>query len=324
MQTPTLLGPMVLALSILSCCGNASAQLTISEPVPTPNTVRQVSATGTEGILAARRLASSGSQIRVTVQYLMVDDATRAEIYEILDPKAIRSSVQTSEISDSPSLHGDQARLGSSQRTRCPSWVTACVLDDTEVAEIIQKAVDSELSDLSRAPSVSLLDGKEAEMSDIVQRPFVINFEHVGGATKPVMEVLDEGILLRLLGKLVEPSSSPAPPGVPIDLTAEITVSRILDVKADQIYGLQKEPLTVHVPIHQVTTAVAAHQLVAGQTLLLDPHVTKNKSVTKSSGVPMIGRIPYVGRRFRNIGVANVEQKMLVLLKPSIEKKKNR
>lgn len=69
---------LVFPLLVLAFSGDAFAQLTISEPMPTKSPIRQVSASSSEGILAARRLASSGSQIRVTVQYLMVDDVTRA------------------------------------------------------------------------------------------------------------------------------------------------------------------------------------------------------------------------------------------------------
>jgi hypothetical protein len=309
---------LLFPLLVLAFCGDAFAQLTISEPIPTKSPIRQVSASSSEGILAARRLASSGSQIRVTVQYLMVDDVTRAEIYEIIGPSIIHHSVHATEISDSPSLQGISSRLGSSQQTRSPSWVTTCVLDDSKTAEIIQKAVQSESSDVSKAPNVSLLDGKEAEMSDIVQRPFVINIQQVGDATKPVMQVLDEGTRLRLLANLAE---EPSPQGQTIHLTSEITISQILDVKTNQIFGLEDEPLTMHVPIHQITTATAAEQLLVGQTLLIDPHVSKSKSVRVESGVPMIAKIPYVGRRFRNMSIGSVAQNMMVLLQPSIEKR---
>lgn len=316
MHTPTLLGPI--ALSLLACCENASAQLTISEPQPTLNAVRQVSAAGKEGIVAARRLASSGSQIRVTVQYLMVDEATCGEIYEIVQAKVIKSSVQHAKITQRPSLRDIGSPPGSSQQTRFPCWLTTAVLDDAEVAQLVEKAEQSKLCDISRAPSVSLLDGQEAEMSDIVQRPFVVSFQQLENVTKPVVDVLDEGTRLRMLATVVEPS--PAAAGVAIDLTAEIAISRILDIKSDQIYGLQEDPLTVHVPIHQVTTSIAAQRLIAGQTFLLDPHVSKTKTVSMPTAVPIIGKIPYVSRRFQNRSVADVEQRMLVLLKPSIEK----
>lgn len=155
-------------------------------------------------------------------------------------------------------------------------------------------------------------------MSDIVQRPFVINIQQVGDATKPVVQVLDEGTRLRLLANL---AAEPSAQGQSIHLTSEITISQILDVKTNQIFGLEDEPLTMHVPIHQSTTATAAEQLLVGQTLLLDPHVVKSKSVRVESGVPMFAKIPYVGRRFKNLSILSVAQNMMVLLQPSIERK---
>lgn len=319
-----LLSPMVAATLLLSAfVGNSVATAQVSVRIPESNSsiVRQVSAAGgREGLLAARRQASSGTQIRVTVQYLMVDGETLKQIYESLPPESIHSSVEAAELTTAPSLKEVSSHLDSSQQTRVPAWVTSCVLNDAEVAEIIRMADESELSELSRAPGVSLLDGQEADMSDMVQRPFVIGFEPVEDTIKPTIRVLDEGTRLRMLALPIESGPSAGA----IALTAEISVSRILQINSDQIYGLQKEPLTVHVPIHQTIKATASQQLLAGRTLLIDPHVTKTKSVMAQSNDSVLAKIPYVGRRFKNSGVAEVEQKMLVLLKPAIEKRKGR
>ena len=90
-------------------------------------------------------------------------------------------------------------------------------------------------------------------------------------------------------------------------------------MQSDQVFGLKDEPLTVQIPVHQVTAAIASQQLAKGQTLLVDPHVTRTKSVEQKSEVPVLGKIPYVGRSFKHTAVGTVEQHMLMLLQPSIE-----
>jgi hypothetical protein len=304
----------------LSCCGDVAAQLTITDPAAA-GAVRQVSLSGSKGIVAARRDANR-TQIRVSVQYVMVDDATRSAIYEEVDASAIKNILQVPETADSVGLDSTPSPIAASQQIRSPSRVTTCVLHEPDVALVLQKATQSPSSNVSSAPSVILLDGKEAEMNDVIQHPLVIDIAEEGGLLKPLVHSFDDGIRLRMLATLPnatpEPDSEGDPP--PIELTCEIIASQLLDVKTDQVFGVQDQPLTVQVPIHQVTTALASQLLAPGQTLLIDPHVTKTLSVRSESAVPLIERIPYVGRSFKNVAVAEVEQHMIMLFQPSIEK----
>lgn len=321
-----LLASPFLAIWLCSC---ASAQLTISEPEPTKGPIRQVSSSLSissdapwEGIAYARHDdASSGTQIRVSVQYLMVDKETRAAVYADLESTAIKTSVLVPGTTASADLQANQSPLRSTQQINSPSRVTTCVLDDSDTAGIMEKAFESASSDVVRSPSVILLDGKQAEMNDVVQRPFMVDMQQDGSVMKPIVHVIDEGTRLRLLVHLTERSATPPSTDTdqPVHLSCELLISRILDVKSDQVFGLQDEPLTVQIPVHQVTAAIASQQLAKGQTLLVDPHVTKTKSVQQESKVPVLGRIPYVGRSFKNTSVGTVEQHVLMLLQPSIE-----
>lgn len=321
-----LLSSQLLAIWLCSC---ADAQLTISDPESTKGPIRQVSSSlpvssdaPWAGIAQARNDdASSGTQIRVSVQYLMVDQKTRAAIYADLPSTVIKTSVLVPGTADLADLHANQAPLRSAKRINSPSRVTTCVLNDSDTAAIMKKAFESTSSDVVRSPSVMLLDGKQAEMNDIVQRPFLVDMQPDGDLVKPIVHVIDEGTRLRLLASLTKPVESPPSSNTdpPIRLSSELLVSRVLDVKTDQVYGLENEPLTMQIPVHQVNSALTSVQLAKGQTLLVDPHVTKTKSVQRESNVPMLEKIPYVGRSFKNMSVGTVEQHMLMLLQPSIE-----
>jgi hypothetical protein len=223
---------------------------------------------------------------------------------------------------DSADLQADQSPLRSAQQIHSPSRVTTCVLNESDTDAIMKKAFESVSSDVVRSPSVMLLDGKQAEMNDVVQRPFLVDMQQDGSLMKPIVHVIDEGTRLRLLANLSGPAEESPPSSdtdPPIRLSSELLISRILDVKTEQVFGLKDEPFTVQIPVHQVTSAFASQRLSKGQTLLVDPHVTMTKSVHRESKVPMLGRIPYLGRSFKNTSVGTVEQHMLMLLQPSIE-----
>ena len=320
-----LLSFQFLAVLFASC---ASAQLTITEPEPAKGPIRQVSSslphstsTPWEGIAYARHQASSGTQIRVSVQYLMVDEVTRTAIYADLESTAIKTSVLVPGTTDSADLQTNDSPLRSSQQINAPSRVTTCVLNDSDTAAIMNKAMESESSDVTRSPSIMLLDGKQAEMNVLVQRPFVVDMQQDGSLMKPIVHVIDEGTRLRLLANLTDASADPPSTDIdqPIHLSSELVISRVLDVQADQVFGLKDEPLTVQIPVHQVTAAITSQQLAKGQTLLVDPHVTRTKSVQRESEVPVLGKIPYVGRSFKNTAIGTVEQHMMMMLQASIE-----
>lgn len=304
----------------LSICSDVAAQLTITDPGPTG--VRQVSLSAPTGIVAARREASSRSQIRVEIRYLLVDDATRTAIFEGFEATEIDNSVTLPEPFDSAELQAVIAPSKSSRQIMSPARVTTCVLDDADVVLVLEKVGESPTSTLSSAPIVILIDGKEAEMNDAVQHPFVIDVATDGGVIKPSVQAFDDGTRLRLLAWLSDPAATPLPTSQEplIGLACEINCSRVLDVRSDQLFGVQDQPVAVQTPIHEVTTVTASRNLSQGQTLLVDPHVTKPTTVQSESAVPVIGKLPYVGRSFRNISVASVEQHLIVLLRPLIEK----
>jgi general secretion pathway protein D len=189
-------------------------------------------------------------------------------------------------------------------------------LSETEFAETVKTAMNSPNSQVNAAPKIILLNGNEVEMTDLVQRPFVVGFQLDGESVKPSIHTLDEGTRLRLVAHLEDSDGARRQK---IELKCELTVLRLLDVGTDEVFGIKDEPLTAQVPVQQITSAIASRQLSAGQALLIDPHVSESRNVQSESRIPMLGKIPYVGRTFKNTSIGVVQQHMILLLQPSIE-----
>ncbi len=303
-------------LATFLVCGPVRAQLTITTP-ETPIATRQVPSAADSpaaGIVAARRAASDPSQIRVTIQYLMLDDATRDEIYQKLEPGEIRRASFVQPPAAGKSASTPENPITASYQFESVSRVTSYVLSPAQKESVVAQANASNLSDVTRAPSVVLLQGNEAELTDMVQRPFIVDIQGYGNAIEPKVQVLDEGTRLRLLAR-----SSKSGERTAFDLTCGVEVSRVVDVQSDKVFGARSEPLAVQVPLHRVTKANVSSSLAAGQTLLIDPHVSSSKVMAQPAEVPVLSKLPYVGRSFKNASIGETTQHMMILLYPSIE-----
>lgn len=316
---------LVMFLATVPLAEHASAQLVISDPAAASESVRQASlaqprselppATMREVELAKDLRGADRTPVRVSVQYLMVDADARAKIYGQLDSGSIgRASHRWTKQADRELHTIDQSELTANQLFST-SRITTCLMSESEASAAIGFATKSAGSNVSRAPSVLLLEGKPAEINDIVQRPFVIDVVPNGNNYEPQIEVLDVGNKIRMLASMPGGTAKTSP----VHLKVEFTASRILGITTDKIFGLQDEPLTVQVPTHQITTAFASVEIPAGKALLIDPHVPSTNQVSSESSVPVLGKIPYVGRSFKNTELAEVEQYLMLLLKPSIE-----
>jgi Bacterial type II and III secretion system protein len=310
---------------LLASCGAAMAQLTITDPGKPGESIRQVSLS--TSALNANTLTTdfqpttdsnldSRAQIRVTVQYLQVDKETRAAIYSSLSQDSLKSSIHVPATAETTALVEHSPGAACQSQTVAPGRITTCVLNEADSSAIMQRVKASLASEVSRAPNLILLDGKEAELNDLVQRPFVVDMQPDGDIIKPVVNVLAEGTRLRLLAGLgVVPDGSEG-----IQLTAEVQISRILDVGKSEVYGLSEEPMTVQVPLHHIGTSSVQEVLAKGQAILIDPHLTRTSMIQSNAKVPLLGKLPIVGRSFNNVSAASVEQNLLVILQPAIER----
>jgi type II secretory pathway component GspD/PulD (secretin) len=195
------------------------------------------------------------------------------------------------------------------------SRVTTCILEDAELAQIMRDVAGSAGSNITRAPSIVLIDGQETEMTDLVQRPFLVDLQpqrtEQGSEVKSVVQVLNEGMTTHL--------SAASTPSGRIHLVSRLTFEKIVSVEAEEVFGIRDEPTTIQDPVHQRKVVHATENLEVGQTLLVDPYVKHETKVSTTTGVPILRNIPYLAKSFTNTTVSPVEQQMIVLIQPSME-----
>lgn len=307
----------MLALIFLTGVAQVEAQALPDFTSRSTGAVRQASLSSDEGIVAARLDATRARQIRVTVKFLMLDDQTRKDIYQQLDHASIKTTC--SKLSESPVPSTTPQGVSSAECSEVidtTSHVSTCVLEQASSDRILAMIEESPTSLLGKTPSILLLEGREAEYSDIIQRPFVVNIERTESGPNPVFKVLDEGTKIHLRAKLSDSSPDTAQR---IQLEGAFKWHKILDVKSREIFGIDEASATVQLPAHVTKTVSAAAELAEGQSLLVDPYIQQITVHSTESGVPVLRKLPYLSRSFKNVAAATVEQHVMILLKPAIE-----
>jgi hypothetical protein len=319
--------PLLIAMTgLLVCCLGRPvvAQLTITNPDEdkAATKVRQVSlSTSAPPIMSAGGPAAyqgtNTRQLKIRIQFLRVDQETREAIYAGIGADAIQTSTnitkpQTQE-PESASLASMPTYSG--KIITSAARLTQTVLNSAEVASILKMTEAATDSVVDHAPSLILLEGKRLELTDLVERPFIVNHEKQGEATKPILQIVEEGTRLGVLANLTTPAGEHLET---IELSCEIISRRVVDIKTDYVFGVQSEPLEVQVPLHQTATVRASAMLVSGQTLLIDPHMSSTKNIRNETSVPLLGKIPYLGRSFKNVALSTLDQHMIVLLRPEL------
>lgn len=318
--------PMVWILVKIMVCvaiapGIALAQLTITDPALAPavktTPFRSASHRMPPRLDAEMTSPESLTQIRVRLQYLMVDAETRKAIYAGLPAESITHLASSKDEGQLPPVNffpddgfaadGVQALLVR------PSHSTHCVLNVSEVESIIRQVDASPSSALRRTPSITVLDGKSAEMNDLTQRPFVVSFEtdQNGRAGQPTIQLFDEGFQIRVRVRHVAATSQ-------FDLAAELTCSRITDVSTELVFGIDDDSIEIQMPTHSIQRVGVSRTLAAGELLMIDPYYATQQHVQQSTPVPMLGRLPYVGQNFTNRSDVQVKQYLMAVLKPEL------
>ena len=303
----------------------AMGQLTITNPdeAEPAEKVRQVSLSTPTSAVPSINLPipphppqlSQSRQLRMRVQFLEVDQATREAIYAGLGSDVLFTSTNlpptNPQESDSDTV--DDFPTRSDSLTRSAALVTQAVLNTAEVAGILKMTEASSNSIIADAPNLLLLNDNKVDLTDMIQRPYIVNHEKQGETIQPVLQHIDEGTRLGIIARV---TSSPGDPLQNFELGCELVSRRVTKTRTDFVFGLGAKPLKVQIPHLQVTTARATAALSAGQTLLVDPHVTSTRMFRSETSVPFLGKLPYVGRSFKNVAVTAHDQHLIVLLHP--------
>jgi len=300
----------------------ALGQLTITTPEESEHAeqVRQVSLSRPAPPMlsdngASAKHTASTEQIRVRLQFLEVDSTTRAAIYAGLGPGSVFTSTNPprwdSQESNVESMTNFPNR--SISQSRSSALVTQAILTKAEVAGILKMAEAANHSVVADSPNLMLLNDRKMELTDMVQRPFIVNHQKQGDTIQPIIEHLSEGTRLGIIAK-VEKSPDGIPAGFAVG--CEFVSQKIIQTRSGFLFGLGNEPFEVQIPHLQVTKARATARIRVNQTLLFDPHVTSTRVIRNETGVPILEKIPYLGRSFRNVDITEQEQHVIVLLQP--------
>lgn len=313
-------GLIVLMLGIAAPSDFATAQTANPFVADQENVIQQVSLTDVGSPLAGSMppgagpdLAPSDVQFRVSIRYLLVDAETRRQIYSRLVSESIRRASIAPESEPNRELTIDTSSPLCIKRLTSHGHSATCVLDTATANEIVKLASESSLCTVSQAPAVNLQQNLAAQINDMVQRPMLVDVDRDTEQLKPVVRIVDEGTRIRLLAR----SLVHAAEGDVIELATEFTNVRILAVNTFEILGLTDKSMTFQAPVSETTTIVASERLVSDQLVLIDPHIT-NLVTIEVDKASMLGRLPVVGKAFAASESKQVENHLMVLIKPDI------
>ena len=165
-------------------------------------------------------------------------------------------------------------------------------------------------------------------MNDIVQRPFLVGVpgkqptvaqvsgesplgdNSYGSNPGDGIQVLNDGTSMRMRALLQDEQR--------IHLDTEVSFSRVLGTTSKRLYGVSDQRVaTIQVPRHQVESVSVASEMKLGETLQIDPYITKEVKLEVDRDVPVLGKIPYLNRTFKNKSMATYDANWMILVQPS-------
>ena len=282
----------------------------MSMPVSSQLTVTNPSQVGRAELQTNGRVVPVSSsqeiQIRVSTIKLLVDQETRDSIYQTVGVSnfSVKTSVAPP-ISPINLADVDQT-IQSSVSVRTASSCATATIDRSVAEQILAMVGKDGPTSVKRSPVMTLINGRVAEMNDIVERPTAIGFD--ADAHSAIVERFEEGMTIRMLVKPGHSSNR---------FTTEIISSRITQVGKTTLPQESGDSIDFQVPIQQTQSVVVSAELAPNQCLLIDPQVTKVISTTEQSPTPMLGKIPYIGKNFSNTNAVEVDRNVLVLMIPT-------
>jgi len=230
------------------------------------------------------------------------------------------------------------------------------ILSDIEAFFLIQAAQGNTRSNVMQAPKVTLFNGQNATISDMVQRPFVTSVIPVVGdfaaAQQPVITVLSEGTAVNVqavissdrrfvrltlvpffsqIGAVQEfqfegsrstkTKSSDEKSGVDgqADVVGRTGVGAGLTtgIKADREQEVKSSGTTIQLPEFIITSVQTTVSVPDGGTVLLGG-IKRLREGRNEFGVPILSKIPYINRLFKNVGLGRTTDSLMLMVTPRI------
>jgi beta-lactamase regulating signal transducer with metallopeptidase domain/lipopolysaccharide export system protein LptA len=156
------------------------------------------------------------------------------------------------------------------------SPVLYATADSKKLQNIMELTKQNASIHLQQAPTITVVDGQQGIVKDIVSRPFVVGFDEIEGvkqglpaiARQPVVRVIDDGTSLQLKAKTADNGS--------VDLVCDLAISKIRKVNTFKFAVAkpggeagEKEQVQLQIPEVAVTGVRSLNQIPAGESLFL-------------------------------------------------------
>jgi type II secretory pathway component GspD/PulD (secretin) len=135
-------------------------------------------------------------------------------------------------------------------------------LDKVQTAKLIEIAQSNRRANVLNAPKVTIFNGQEAMIADVVQRPFVVGvFQQTSGANAPKTVVLDEGTKIK-----VRAVQSRDRKRVHLETSVDMRVLGDVTTASTSYRG---QPVSIQVPSVNHKSIDVAADIEDGQTVLV-------------------------------------------------------
>lgn len=214
------------------------------------------------------------------------------------------------------------------------------ILSDIEMFFFLQAAQGDQRTSVLQAPRVTMFDGQQANITDQIQRPFVVSLIPVVGdfavGQQPVIVVINEGTTLNVQSVVSQDKRF-------VRLTLNPTFSRIDRVEQFTFQGtttsktgsaiidpatgrptttrnneeIETTGTTVQQPVLATTSVNTTVSVPDGGTILLGG-IKRMSEGRIERGIPILSKIPYVNRLFKNTAIGRQTSTLMLTVTPRI------
>ncbi len=151
-------------------------------------------------------------------------------------------------------------------------------INDEQLKSVLADSQADTGTNLMQAPKVTIFPGQQAVVKDTTQRPFVTSVKRItneqGTALQPIITILEEGISMQIRVSHSE--------GERMQIDSNVTMGEIRDVDEFTFEsGGEDAGTTVQIPELLERVVRVSSALNDGQSLLIDPHFSKEKTVKR-------------------------------------------
>lgn len=222
----------------------------------------------------------------------LIRTSSHSDELELLD-------VSNEELLDQGGIHLASARRSVEQHE--PVFIKQ--IDAARVDSLVNAAQQSPAANFIMAPKVTLADGQNGMIDDVVKRPFIVGVMRDGAEHRPQYRVVKDGTSIGLRPRIR---------GDDVRLDVTVRLSEVTDVfttEAGDAAGSVQIPAVTMIEIQLAALVEAGHSLaICGFQQMTESSKSAN---------PLLRKIPYSSRMFKPEKVGHRED-LLILLTPRI------